>query len=725
MKRNEFHHNVSVSARYRDRSYYQVQVINAAVNEFAARMKTLSSAEYLDALGDWKLADRNIDNLSLKSNDGLVDLVRRLAWNRIISHLSYLQEWIGINVDGAADLIGINPEPYVQVALQYRQGSELGGFQSILGNWHLAHLSGDGSFPRGPSATQAVVLAQERATYITRLINHNQQFVYDASYPFARIAPNNDGPYDIAPQRSKHDMALRRVEIKNVYQRDGSALAKAPMSVRTLLKEAFNLVPIFLGYQLQRSGYYDEALGYFRLVFDDRQTASEQRIDFGLELERSLPLDYDRADEFLRDTTNAHTIAATRKNSYTRQIVVLIVRCLIDHADALFTNDTAADNARARELYARAIELLDLGLLRPGHSSCANIIGQLEVELVESGQLPMQQFTLALRGITDPGRLRTVADGLAAANTQPASTTARLSEMRRLIVTALEEEPPPRTQAQIRQGARATMRTIENLCLAHRPTRARSQNILQRRRRVEIGRLAEATNIAEPEIARIELPWLRQRRPEPPPDTTDLMLVAVAVEPPRPLVVERMRAEAPLAALQGLHLAALVPATGVSFQFCIPQNPVIQALRRRAEANLFKLRTCRNIAGFVRPVDPYGAPIGVGAGMVSTDGRIFSGVIDAPPTIYRFAALIARAKELVTLAQQIEAGYQTALERAEQEASVDSAGRAECRADASPRHAAGLAHHSSAQRNGPCPPAAQQRGVARADLRRLDRSRQE
>ena len=358
MKRNEFHHNISVSARYRDRSYYQVQVINAAVNEFAARMKTLSSAGYLDALGDWKLADLNIDNLSLKSNDDLVGLVRRLARNRIISHLSYLHEWVGVNVDGAADLIGIYLEPYSQVALQYRQGSELGGFQSILGNWHLAHLSGDGSFPRGPSATQAVVLAQERATYITRLIHHNQQFVYDGSYPFARIVPNNDGPYDIAPQRSKHDMALRRVEIKNVYQRDGSALAKAPMSVRTLLKEAFNLVPIFLGYQLQRSGYYDEALGYFRLVFDDRQTASEQRIDFGLELERSLPLDYDRADEFLRDTTNAHTIAATRKNTYTRQIVVLIVRCLIDHADALFTNDTAADNARARELYARAIELL-------------------------------------------------------------------------------------------------------------------------------------------------------------------------------------------------------------------------------------------------------------------------------------------------------------------------------------------------------------------------------
>src|SRR5690606_26029574 len=97
----------------------------------------------------------------------------------------------------------------------------------------------------------------------------------------------------------------------------------------------------------------------------------------------------------------------------------------------------------------------------------------------------------------------------------------------------------------------------------------------------------------------------------------------------------------------------------------IPQNPVVIALRRRAENNLLKLRTCRNIAGFLRQIDPYGVPIGIGSGMVSPDGTIFSGIVEAPPTPYRYAALMARAKELVNIAQQIEAGYQTALERAE------------------------------------------------------------
>ena len=54
--------------------------------------------------------------------------------------------------------------------------------------------------------------------------------------------------------------------------------------------------------------------------------------------------------------------------------------------------------------------------------------------------------------------------------------------------------------------------------------------------------------------------------------------------------------------------------------------------------------------------------------MVSPDGSIFSGIVDAAPTIYRFFALISRAKELVGISQQIEAGYQSALESAEREA---------------------------------------------------------
>ena len=89
---------------------------------------------------------------------------------------------------------------------------------------------------------------------------------------------------------------------------------------------------------------------------------------------------------FYSDSSNAHAIAATRKDSYSRQILLLIIRCLLDYADALFARDNVTDNARARELYTLALRLLDFRLLKPAKSQCENIFGQLEVEIVPSGE---------------------------------------------------------------------------------------------------------------------------------------------------------------------------------------------------------------------------------------------------------------------------------------------------------------------------------------------------
>ena len=62
----------------------------------------------------------------------------------------------------------------------------------------------------------------------------------------------------------------------------------------------------------------------------------KRKIDYSLKLEESLPLDYDSVEEFLTDSSNSHVIAATRENTYSRHILLLIIRCLIDYADALF-----------------------------------------------------------------------------------------------------------------------------------------------------------------------------------------------------------------------------------------------------------------------------------------------------------------------------------------------------------------------------------------------------
>jgi hypothetical protein len=101
----------------------------------------------------------------------------------------------------------------------------------------------------------------------------------------------------------------------------------------------------------------------------------------------------------------------------------------------------------------------------------------------------------------------------------------------------------------------------------------------------------------------------------------------------------------------------------VSLTFCIPANPVLQSLRKRAELNLKKIRTCRNFAGMKRELEPYAAPIG----LESTAPDTVSNATTIQPTDYRYDTLINRTKELLDLAQKIEESFLSAIVRGDEE----------------------------------------------------------
>jgi len=113
-----------------------------------------------------------------------------------------------------------------------------------------------------------------------------------------------------------------------------------------------------------------------------------------------------------------------------------------------------------------------------------------------------------------------------------------------------------------------------------------------------------------------------------------------------------------------------IPIAPPSFQFCIPPNPTIGVLRTHAELNLQKLRNGRNIAGIRREVSAYAAPTDAVTGMpVVVNGQIsLPGARTVRPTVYRYAALIARAKELVQQAAQVEAMFLGAVEKRDEAA---------------------------------------------------------
>jgi hypothetical protein len=530
--------------------------------------------------------------------------------------------------------------------------------------WHFVPSGGDEEF--GPNPRKAMALRVTNGAFRLKLQRSGSVLSTAKLY---RATPIGNGPFDIAPLVGKEDLQLRREEIREMYQGLGSEA-----SIQMYLREAYNLVPTYLAYGLQRNGRYEEALLWYRLVYDYLQTANKAKIDHGLKLEASLALDFELADEWLNDASNPHDIAATRKNTYTRHILLMIIRCLIEHADALFSHDNVTDNSRARELYTQALKLLELDELKLGTSSCANILGQLEIEVTEPVTLPLQQFQVVLAEFAGPDHLRSVVTTLTAMSqdtTRP--TIERLTEMREVLVSAVNDIPAAPRMTDVLDTNRQTVATLENRFLAGEPGLELLAKTHQRRHQLTLTNLTEVTDLSEEALLEVstQLPWLRQARTEErvdaPDESLDLTLFN-ASRSGRLTVLNQIKSTLPMASLSVTQSKSFVPATGLSFDFCIPQNPVIQTLKTRVENNLSKLRTCRNIAGFLRQLDPYGAPIGIGSGIVSPDGTVFSGIVEAPPTAYRYSALIARAKELVGISQQIEGEYRTALENAEREA---------------------------------------------------------
>src|SRR5262249_25891295 len=117
-------------------------------------------------------------------------------------------------------------------------------------------------------------------------------------------------------------------------------------------------------------------------------------------------------------------------------------------------------------------------------------------------------------------------------------------------------------------------------------------------------------------------------------------------------------------------LKLTAPLPGPSGDFDVPPNGILVALRFRAELNLFKLRTGRNIAGLQRQIEPYAAPTDADTALPSLGA---GGQLTLPsaqplrPTPYRYTFLVERAKQLAQMAAQMEAAMLSAFEKRDAE----------------------------------------------------------
>ncbi len=464
-----------------------------------------------------------------------------------------------------------------------------------------------------------------------------------------QLSSNMTAPFEIAEEFSTSELRNRRHQVANLFL---TRNRNAPASVLAYLEEAYYFVPIQLALQLHRQGLYTNALDWFRTVYDYSVPTAQRKISYVLRREESFSDDYERVTDWLLDPLNPHLIASTRKNTYTRFTLQALIRCLLDYADAEFTRDTAESVPNARTLYMTALDLLDTGELHEFPSLCEQLM--IEVKDLTEGRIPEDEPSKEVFSSLWP---------IIVGN----------ASMLSALVELLTETLPPTEPIDPGDFVRILKYVVETPRTPPRPIEtwfeAKSATLEKVYR----------TLLTQPEVSDIVMKAGEHRR-----DATDRWLSIAYAGGLRPDILGGMAENTPTSVIEeplpidiDAVLAKEEPLSvltrytpGTPYGFCIPKNPVLDFLRLRAELNLYKIRTCRNIAGIERQLDPYAAPTDTTTGLpqIGAGGNLMPpGAIDIQPTPYRYAVVIERAKQLAQLAGQMEAAMLSALEKRDAE----------------------------------------------------------
>lgn len=468
--------------------------------------------------------------------------------------------------------------------------------------------------------------------------------------------------------------------------------------------EAMFSVPLLLGSSLQQSGYYLEALSWYRSIYDfskrdvviDPIFGDMRKLFYGLVAEETEPEDnYTRTQQWIADPYNPHAIAGMRRNAYTRFTLLTIIRCLIEYADSEFASDTSESVPRARELYLDALQLLDqVELAVPG--DCSALVAQMDFTFVPTDwQGATAQLQVALAGTmaqlapASSSQLRSSVTAALKDTTKP-KWADRFANAYKAIKAARATVPkPPKFSAAFKNER--SVRTQAQLALLAVPEWQRIDAALQG----QIGqdfrsKLSALTGVVESSLqsdSTLKLDWLskpgrtRKAVMDPAKRSPELVQPTGAI---RAEYKRSQRWEPLMPTAQGLAgqqlaaapamTAALIDPLSVQFvptgpvSFCIPPNPVIAGLRLRAQLNLYKLRSGRNITGVQRQLDFYAAPTDAQSDLpsISANGGLsLAGSGRTAPTEYRYPVLLERARRQIQVAAQFESQLLQSLEQAD------------------------------------------------------------
>ena len=446
---------------------------------------------------------------------------------------------------------------------------------------------------------------------------------------------DNQPKEHVVPSPKKHltDLLhLQNVEL-SVTRRNTDRLTTGAW---TYLDEAWYLLPLHFALHERRHGNFLAALDWYRTLYDyETRTA----VSYRLNQHNPSEAPYLRDGKWLADPLNPHAIADLRKHSHLRFVLISIIRCFLDYADAEFTTDTPETVARARTLYTTALELLNTEVLRTKPDPCERLIDGLSFDVEEPElRLVWERVRSTLREITHFGTLKNALALLEEALERTGTTEEeRLADAVEIAKAAISDQAENALQWINDVNYLTSIATRDHRTLSARPAVASTL--------LTVGEAANYYYNAQDETTITVNGASNGEEVE--------LVVAAETEGTRPF--EEV-------------LSEYVP--NLSYRFCIPPNPTAEFLRLRTEAALFKIRHCMNIAGLRRELEPYSAPtVAKALPGVSSNGqlRLDGGSIRVQPTLYRYRVLIERTKQLMGLAQQVEAAFFSSLERRDQE----------------------------------------------------------
>jgi uncharacterized protein YgfB (UPF0149 family) len=370
-------------------------------------------------------------------------------------------------------------------------------------------------------------------------------------------------------------------------------------------RELYLHIPWVIARHLRADGRFEDALWWYRRVFDPTASESPQDHpahaadrnwryiefrDWTVPKLKEILTDNAAINAYKSDPFNPHAIARLRPSAFQKAIVMDTVDTLIDWGDALFAQDTMESVTEAGMLYNLASEILGRKPARLG--KCHTVSDDdLTYEKLGPTVDKGSEFLLLLENWA-------LADH--ADSAQPDSEGNGTG-------VAAQAAPQPLTA-----GSSASSAPLPQL----RPRVQRYAAVAAMRRQTA----AVVAGLAEPSMS--------------PPASR---------QPAIPLMIQSTLA------------------------FCVPPNQVLLSYWDRVEDRLFKIRNCMNISGarrqlalFQPPLEPMDLVRARAAGL-SLDEALAA--LEAPVPPYRFTYLIDRARQAAQIAQSFGASLLSALEK--------------------------------------------------------------